>query len=174
MQIYMKWILILAYVGTVPLANWMIGHIGVNCTPCLIPVGFGLYAPSGVLVIGAALVLRDLVQRTFGVWVSIGAIGAGALLSLLVVSPILAVASAVAFLLSELADLSVYTPLAKKRLVWAVLLSGIVGAAVDSAVFLWLAFGSLDFVAGQTLGKLYASGLFALWLFTRTRRMKNV
>jgi uncharacterized PurR-regulated membrane protein YhhQ (DUF165 family) len=35
------------------------------------------------------------------------------------------------------------------------LLSGLVGSIVDSAVFLWLAFGSIDFIAGQVLGKLW-------------------
>jgi uncharacterized PurR-regulated membrane protein YhhQ (DUF165 family) len=32
--------------------------------------------------------------------------------------------------------------------------SNIVGAAADSVVFLWLAFGSLAFFAGQMVGKL--------------------
>ena len=47
---------------TVPAANWLIANVG-TCMPngpCLIPVGFGLMAPSGVLMIGAALVLREL------------------------------------------------------------------------------------------------------------------
>ena len=35
--------------------------------PCLIPVAPGLMAPSGVTMIGLALVLRDLVQRRLGV-----------------------------------------------------------------------------------------------------------
>jgi hypothetical protein len=29
----------------------------------------------------------------------------------------------------------------------------LVGAVIDSAVFLWLAFGSLDFLLGQVIGK---------------------
>lgn len=166
----MNWLLLLAFAATVPIANWMIGNIGTECIPqgpCIVPVGFGLYAPSGVLVIGAALVLRDLVQRSFGVWVSVGAILGGAALSLLFASPGLALASGAAFLLSELADLAVYTPLARRRLAWAVMLSGIAGAFVDSAVFLLMAFGNLDLLPGQVVGKLYASGLFALWLSAR-------
>ena len=35
----------------------------------------------------------------------------------------------------------------------AVLASSMVGLVVDSLVFLWLAFGSLDFLAGQIVGK---------------------
>ena len=55
---------------TIPAANWMIGHVGTVCVPnsaCLIPVAPGLMAPSGVVMIGAALVLHDLVQRRLGI-----------------------------------------------------------------------------------------------------------
>ena len=55
---------------TIPLANWLIGHVGTVCAangPCLIPVAPGLMAPSGVTMIGIALVLRDLVQRRLGI-----------------------------------------------------------------------------------------------------------
>ena len=171
----MRYALLLAFAATVPLANWMIGNVGTVCYPdgpCVIPVVFGLTAPSGVLVIGVALVLRDLVQRSFGLGAAALAILAGTALSALFAAPGLVIASAAAFLLSELADLAVYTPLARKRLAWAVILSGIVGAAVDSALFLWLAFGSLDLMAGQVIGKLYASALFAAWLATRRRQVE--
>jgi uncharacterized PurR-regulated membrane protein YhhQ (DUF165 family) len=80
-----------------------------------------------------------------------------AALSFFVAIPALAVASGAAFLLSELADFAVYTPLAKRRFALAVMLSCLVGAAVDSALFLWLAFGSLDHLAGQIIGKAYAA-----------------
>jgi regulator of RNase E activity RraA len=101
-------------------------------------------APSGVLMAGIALVLRDLVQRRLGVAAASLAILAGAALSALLAPPALVIASAVAFLLSEFADLAVYTPLARRGLVLAVVTSGVAGLVVDSIVFLWLAFGSLD------------------------------
>jgi uncharacterized PurR-regulated membrane protein YhhQ (DUF165 family) len=63
------------------------------------------------------------------------------------------IASAVAFLLSEIADFVIYTPLARRRLVLAVVASSMAGLIVDSIVFLWLAFGSLDFLPGQIIGK---------------------
>ncbi|MDP3162492.1 MAG: VUT family protein, partial [Reyranella sp.] len=69
--------------------------------------------------------------------------------------PQLIVASTAAFLLSELADFAVYTPLQSRGLVLAVLASSVVGLVVDSVLFLWLAFGSLDYIAGQILGKLW-------------------
>src|SRR5436853_3842287 len=141
---------------TIPAANWLIGHVGTVCQPagaCLIPVAPGLMAPSGVIMAGAALVLRDLVQRRLGVAASSLAILAGAVLSALLAPPALVIASAAAFLLSEFADLAVYTPLARRGLIIAVVASGVVGLVVDSVVFLWLAFGSLDFLAGQIIGK---------------------
>jgi len=147
------------YALTVPAANWMIGNVG-ECIPngpCLIPVGFGLMAPSGVLMIGAALVLRDAVHRLMGWQWAVAAIAIGAALSFQFSAPALVAASVAAFILSELADLAVYAPLQRKRLVIAVLLSGVIGAAVDSAVFLLLAFGSLDFISGQIVGKAWAT-----------------
>src|SRR3712207_7873588 len=58
-----------------------------------------------------------------------------------------------AFLVSEAADLAVYTPLQRRGLVLAVALSSVVGLVLDSVVFLLLAFGSLDYLAGQEIGR---------------------
>ncbi len=151
-----RWIWLAAFIGCIPAANWLIGNLGTKCIPngpCLIPVGFGYDAPTGVLLIGAALVLRDLVQRRLGKRVVLGAIVAGAALSGAVAPPQLVVASAVAFLLSEVADFAVYTPLEKRGLVLAVLASSAVGLLIDSALFLWLAFGSFKYLEGQIIGK---------------------
>jgi uncharacterized PurR-regulated membrane protein YhhQ (DUF165 family) len=112
-------------------------------------------APSGVLMVGAALVLRDLVQRRLGVGYGVAAILVGAAISAALAPASLVVASAAAFLLSEFADFAVYTPLAQRRLVAAVAASSLAGLVVDSVVFLYLAFGSLDFLAGQVVGKLW-------------------
>jgi uncharacterized PurR-regulated membrane protein YhhQ (DUF165 family) len=141
---------------TIPAANWMIGNVGLVCVaggPCLLPVAPGLMAPSGVLMVGAALVLRDLVQRRLGIEFGIAAIIAGAALSAGLAPRSLVIASTAAFLLSEFVDFAVYTPLARRRLVLAVVASGLVGIVVDSLIFLWLAFGSLDFIGGQIVGK---------------------
>src|SRR5262249_13787838 len=99
------------------------------------------------------LVLRDLVQRRLGAFHSAAAVVFGAILSAAGAPPSLIVASAAAFLLSEFADLAGFTPLARRRLVTGVVLFGLVGLVVDSIVFLWLAFGSLDFLFGQVVGK---------------------
>jgi hypothetical protein len=143
---------------TIPAANWLIGHVGTVCLrdgPCLIPVAPGITAPSGVLMVGAALVLRDLVQRRLGIEFGIAAIVIGAAISAAVAPTTLVTASAIAFLLSEFSDFAVYTPLARRRLVLAVITSSIFGLIIDSVVFLWLAFGSLEFLAGQVIGKFW-------------------
>ncbi|WP_085026898.1 VUT family protein [Ensifer aridi] len=159
-------LLIAAFAATIPAANWMIGNVG-ECIPqgpCVIPVGFGLHAPSGVLLVGLALVLRDWVHEAGGARAALAAIGLGGLVSWLFAPQALVLASVLAFVIAELADLSVYAPLRARRLWLAVLLSGIVGAAVDSAVFLWVAFGSLDFIAGQIIGKLWMTLIAAVVL----------
>jgi uncharacterized PurR-regulated membrane protein YhhQ (DUF165 family) len=152
----MRYLALIAFLACIPAANWLIGNVGTKCIPngpCIIPVGFGYMAPSGVLMIGLALVLRDLVQRWLGIAWVIAAIVAGAALSAAVAPPALVIASATAFLISELADTAVYTPLAERRLMLAVALSSCVGLAIDGALFLYLAFGSLALLPGQMLGK---------------------
>src|SRR5476649_653117 len=146
------WVFLVLFCLTIPLANWMIGHVGTVCLPngpCLLPVAPHVMAPSGVLMIGAALVLRDLVQRRLGIEFGIGAIVVGALISASLAPAALVIASAAAFLLSEFADFAVYTPLARRRLVLAVVASSLAGLVVDSIVFLYLAFGSLEFQIGR-------------------------
>jgi queuosine precursor transporter len=162
---------------TIPAANWLIGHVGTTCIPqgpCVVPVAPGLTAPSGVMMVGVALVLRNLVQRRLGAVMSVLAILFGSALSAVFAPASLVFASAVAFLLSEFADLAVYTPLARQRLVLAVFASSCAGLVVDSIAFLWLAFGSLDFLAGQVAGKAWMVLLsipFVAWLRRRDDRL---
>jgi uncharacterized PurR-regulated membrane protein YhhQ (DUF165 family) len=147
------------YIACIPLANWLIGHVGTFCVPdgpCMIPVWPGIAAPSGVLAIGAALVLRDLVQRRLGLGFSLAAIVIGALVSWAISPTALVVASVVAFVFSETADALVFTPLQKRGLLLAVAVSALAGILVDSVLFLQLAFHSLDFLSGQIIGKLWA------------------
>jgi uncharacterized PurR-regulated membrane protein YhhQ (DUF165 family) len=153
----------IGFIASIWFANWLITHWGTvkfPDSPWLIPVwpgawtssGEPIYAPSGVLAIGAAFTLRDLVQRRLGVrWTALAILIAAALSAFL--DPALALASGVAVLLAEGLDLFVYTPLQRRHLVLAVVASNLVGLVVDSVVFLWLAFGSLAQLEGQILGK---------------------
>jgi uncharacterized PurR-regulated membrane protein YhhQ (DUF165 family) len=158
-----------AYIGTIFAANWAIARFGI------VPVGFGLMAPAGVYFVGLAFTFRDTTQRTLGRGYTIIAIVIGAALSVFV-SPEFAVASGVAFLFSEGADFAVYTPLAERRWLTAVVASNIVGTVVDSVLFLWLAFSSLEFLAGQVVGKLWMTALavavIAGWRLLRGRNLR--
>ncbi|MEX2314152.1 MAG: VUT family protein, partial [Thermomicrobiales bacterium] len=110
---------------------------------------------------GLAFTLRDITHDTLGRWYVLGGIAAGSIISLAqsdnatipggVTS--IAIASAAAFLLSETFDFAVYTPLRRRHWLGAVVASNVVGFVVDSMLFLWLAFGSLEFLSGQLVGK---------------------
>ena len=139
-----------AFVATVFAANWAINRFGI------VSVGFGLRAPAAVYFAGLAFSLRDLVQRALNKKAVVVAIVAGAICSAFV-SPHLAFASGTAFLVSELGDFAVYTPLARRYPITAVVASNTVGAAVDSLLFLSLAFGSLAFFWGQVVGKTWVT-----------------
>lgn len=149
----------IAYIATIFGANWALETYG------FINVGFGLTAPVGVLFAGLAFTFRDLLHESKGRGWAVAAIAIGAGLAYFV-SPTFALASAVAFGASELADFAVYTPLRKRHWLGAVTLSNTVGLVVDSALFLWLAFGSLDYITGQIVGKAYMTALAVgvLWI----------
>lgn len=153
--------LLAGYIGTIFAANWAIATFG------FVPVGFGLMAPAGVYFVGISFTFRDLAQERIGRRGIAVAIVVGALLSALV-SPQFALASGAAFLLSELADFAVYTPLRERGWLLAVAASNAVGLVVDSALFLLLAFGSLEFLSGQIVGKAWMT-LFAVALLGGVR-----
>jgi uncharacterized PurR-regulated membrane protein YhhQ (DUF165 family) len=151
-------VFLVLYITTIFAANWAIATFGV------VPVGFGLMAPAGVYFAGLAFTFRDLTQERLGRLPVVGAILVGAGLSALV-SPQFALASGIAFLFSELADFAVYTPLRDRGFLRAVFASNVVGAVLDSALFLILAFGSLEFFWGQVAGKMWITLAFLplLW-----------
>lgn len=144
---------IAAYLGAIVAANWTTAHFG------LLPMGFGLAATAGTFAAGFAFVARDAVQDAAGRLATICVLAGGCALSAYLATPALAVASAAAFGLSELADMVVYTPLRDKGYVRAALASNVVGAVVDTLAFLWLAgFGiTAGIVAGQLVGKTWAT-----------------
>lgn len=163
-----------AYLLCIIGANWAIQHYGIVSVDFGL---FGLFAPAGVFFVGPALVLRDLVQWSAGKTWSLIALAAGALISYGVTDSHVATASAVAFALSELTDFALYTWIAPSRRrsttgaptrwAWAVLAAGLVGAVVDSVIFLHIAFGSLDLMWGQVLGKAYGVALASVLITVR-------
>ncbi len=117
---------------------------------------FGVAATAGTWLAGLSFVARDWMHETGGPkWVAL-ALAVGAALSALM-SPTLALASAVAFTLSETADWAVYAPLRSRGKVRAALASNVVGSVVDSAAFLLLAGFPLALLGTQVLVKVAAS-----------------
>lgn len=121
----------------------------------IVPVGFGLMATAGTYFAGLTFVLRDSLQDAVGKKWTFAMIAAGAALSFLLADPFIALASAVAFLLAELSDLAVYTPLRQRGYIRAAIASNIVGSFVDTIAFLSIAgFPIQEALAGQMVGKL--------------------
>jgi queuosine precursor transporter len=165
------------YCLTIPAADYLTTHIGYICEPdgpCKVPIAPGIMSTSGAFAIGFTFVLRDFIQRRFGVAVSACAVVMGAALAGFLAPPALVVASGTGIFVAGFMDLAVYTLLARKNFVAAVAASSVISSAVDSAIFLWLAFSSLDLLAGQTLAKTWV--IFALlpltwWLWKRDMRI---
>lgn len=142
-------VIAIAFLGCILAANVVTSSLG------MVPVGFGLIATAGTYFAGLTFILRDALQDVAGKRWTLAVIAAGAILSFLVADPFIALASAVAFGLSELSDLAVYTPLRKRGYIRAALASNIVGAFVDTVAFLAIAgFPVMLALPGQMVGKL--------------------
>lgn len=162
---------VVMFAATIPAANWMIGNVG-ECragSPCVVPVGFGQFAPSGVLMVGVALVLRDLIHEIGGRWLAFSAVVIGAAVSAIVAPAGIAIASVAAFAVSEGADMAVFAAIRRRGFVHAVLASQAVGAVLDSVIFLQIAFGSPDFWIGNAIGKMYAAIIVSVPSLVYTR-----
>lgn len=145
---------LVVFAGSVTAANWLTARYG------FIPVGFGLTATAGTYAAGLCLLARDWVHDTAGRIAVLTAIAAGGAASAVMAGPRLAVASAAAFVASELVDLAVYQPLRRRSWVRAVLASNAVGAPVDTVLFLALAgFPIWTAVPGQLLAKVTATAV---------------
>lgn len=120
-----------AFLGCIVAANWAIQHYGLI---------FGVLAavPAGTYFAGLTFTFRDVVHDGFGRLAVFGLIVVGGLLSY-VIAPGFAFASAVAFLVSEAADLAVYEPLRQRQWETAVIASNAVGSVLDTWIFLSIA-----------------------------------
>lgn len=130
-------------VVTVAAANWVTTRYG------LVPAGFGLLVTAGTYFAGISLGLRDLLQQVGGICWALAAVAAGIAVSFLMGDGRIALASAVAFGLGELADLFVYTPIRRRNWRPAVVVGNAIGALVDTLVFLSIAGFPLT---GQSVG----------------------
>jgi len=128
----MKAVVIALYLASIVVANVV--------TASFAPLALGpLLVPAGSLLIGAAFVLRDFVQRAIGRGRTYAAILAALALSAATSAALgdtlwIVFASALTFLVSETADTEIYTRL-RLSIGWRVFYSGLVGGLLDSALF---------------------------------------
>lgn len=154
----------LAFVLSIAAANYATSTYG------MVPVGFALVATAGTYFAGLTLVLRDIVQDLAGrtplrtAVLLVLLIGVGGVLSYVLADPMIAVASVVAFVVSELVDAAIYSPLRDRGFVRAAFTSNVAGAIVDTWLFLAIAGFAIDryAVAGQLVGKLLLGTLVVL------------
>tara|TARA_X000001388_G_scaffold63482_2_gene49450 strand:- start:1972 stop:2451 length:480 start_codon:yes stop_codon:yes gene_type:complete len=143
----------IAYIVSIVAVN--IGFVYIPPVPLL-----GEMFPPMSLIVGLIFIARDFAQREIGHKV-IGAMAVGAIFSYLMADPFVAIASVIAFAISEMVDWGVYT-YTKRPLRDRILLSSALGTPVDSAVFLLILgfFSPLGFLL-MTLAKMLTAVI--LW-----------
>ena len=153
------------YIGAILAANILSAHYG------LVSVGFGLLVSAGTYAAGFALLSRDFVHRYLGLPAVLAGILVGLFLSWFLATPALAMASATAFLIAEVADLLVFLWIRPRGFVRAALASNIVSAPVDTVLFLWIAGFPLMYesIVGQMVGKILWATMVPLLVFVMIR-----
>ena len=147
------------YVALIVAVNY-----GFTVAPMVALPGGEMWPPIS-LAVGFIFIARDYAQREIGHRVIIAMLAAG-ILSYIMASPFVAVASVAAFLISEFADWAVYS-FTGRSFARRVLLSSSVGTPIDSAVFLALigqfsVIGVLAMTASKMLG-----ALLVWWMIRR-------
>ena len=149
----------LLYIALIVAVNY-----GFSVVP-LVKLPDGTMWPPMSLVVGFIFVVRDFAQREIGHKVLLAML-VGAALSYVMASPYVAIASAAAFLVSELVDWLVYS-LTKRPLSQRILYSSLLATPLDSAVFLY-GIGAFSWagVLAMTLSKLIGAAI-VWWLIRR-------
>lgn len=130
----MSAILITVYIAAMVTANLMVWWLG----PWFSPI-------NAFVLIGLDLTMRDVMHERLTRWQLAAVIVVGGAITWTVnpAARMIAIASAVAFVLAALTDWLVYSLLHSQPWLVRSNASNIVGAAVDSVIFPTLAFGSL-------------------------------
>tara|TARA_R100000951_G_scaffold68093_1_gene57508 strand:+ start:169 stop:543 length:375 start_codon:yes stop_codon:yes gene_type:complete len=118
-----------------------------------------MYPPMTVAV-GLIFVLRDYAQKEIGHKVIIAML-LGAFLSYIMADPFIAIASLIAFSVSEMVDWGVYT-FTNKPLRQRILLSSLVSTPIDSALFLYM-IGHFSLLATATMFVSKMLGALIVW-----------
>jgi uncharacterized PurR-regulated membrane protein YhhQ (DUF165 family) len=145
-------------------ALYLLVMVAVNIGFAYVPLVHGW--PPMSLAVGFVFVLRDFAQREMGHKI-IALMLLGAVLSYLMASPAIALASCAAYLVGESVDWALYTWL-RRPMHDRVLVSSLLGTPLDSAVFLALiGFFSWTGVALMTASKLLGAIVVYAWMRAR-------
>ena len=131
----------------------------------LIPFFDTMYPPMSIIV-GLVFILRDYAQKEIGHKV-IGAMLIGAFLSYIMADPYVAIASLVAFLVSETVDWGVFT-VTNKPLHERILISSLVSTPIDSALFLYM-IGHFSILATATMFVSKMLAALGIWYWMRKK-----
>ncbi len=155
------------YVLLIPLVNWSFANVPTY------PIWGGTWNPM-VVVTGLVLVVRDFAQREVGHTIFIP-LCVGIFFSFVMAAPEIALASALAFAVSECVDWAIFT-FTKRPLSSRVLWSCVISAPLDSTIFLLGAnmaiAGLFSWVtlAGSILSKI--AGGYVVYLMLKHRERK--
>ena len=143
-QPWMTIILALLFIAAAASSNWAIENIGKDngpSAPHTIPIGWGLDAPSGVVLIGVMITLRDALHERIRLRGTLVVIVVAAVVSASLAPASIALASGITLLAAETTDALVYQRLRRRGWLTAAPASNLVSAVVDSTLFLLIAFG---------------------------------
>lgn len=153
-------IYVTAYIGAIVFVNWAF-----SVAPMITLPGGGAFPPVALLV-GFVFVLRDMAQRAIG-HIVLWAMLAGVALSYVLADPYVALASALAFAVSEFIDWGIYSttnrPLSD-RILW----SSTASTPADTAIFLGL-IGSFSLLAFFAMASSKMLGAVVVYVALRRR-----
>lgn len=112
--------------------GWLVAYVA---STVLVNVLWGIVPWVGSFVVGGIFLIRDAAQDRSGRWV-LAATGAGIVLSYLMASPAVSLASSAAFAVSEVSDYAINARLMHKPLWERMLITQPLNVVLDTAVFL--------------------------------------
>lgn len=153
-------LVLFSYIALIAGVNWLFDFIPLVELP-----GGDLWSPAS-LIVGFVFVVRDFAQRRVGHYILLAMV-VGIIISWLMASPQLAIASALAFAVGELGDWALYT-FTKKPFSQRILASSLIGAPLDSLVFLsCIGIASPISVSIMSMSKIF--GAIVIFILVRRR-----